>query len=150
MSVEIILDETIPPNDIILHVHPNNPHLSEIYSPVKTPQTIAVFLNEREYFLPISEILFIETNERRLNVHTREAIYESRLPLYKMADQLPGTFMQISKSALVSLPQVSAITRSLSNCLVSFQNSHKQIYVARRYYRAFREKSEERRQLNEK
>ncbi|WP_164506865.1 LytTR family DNA-binding domain-containing protein [Lapidilactobacillus bayanensis] len=114
---------------------------------ITSPKTLSVTKDERDYFLPLADILFIETEAGHLVIHTAETSYQSSLRLYQLSDVLPDYFSQVSKSTIVNLMQLSATTRSISSCLISFYHTHKEIYASRRYYRILREKLVERRSL---
>lgn len=51
--------------------------------------------------------------------------------------------MRISKSTIVNLSHVYALTQSISGCSIQFANTHKQVYVSRRYYKLLRERMKE-------
>lgn len=112
-----------------------------------TEATLAVYQGAKESYLPLSAIIFIETEDRQLQVHTKDDLYLSKERLYTLAARLPGIFLQVSKSTIINLLAVSALNRSLSNCLVSFGVTHKQIYASRRYYKQLTERLDEMRGL---
>lgn len=112
-----------------------------------TEATLAVYQGAKESYLPLSAIIFIETEDRQLQVHTKDDLYLSKERLYTLAARLPGIFLQVSKSTIINLLAVSALNRSLSNCLVSFSGTHKQIYASRRYYKQLTERLDEMRGL---
>ncbi|WP_263850030.1 LytTR family DNA-binding domain-containing protein [Secundilactobacillus paracollinoides] len=58
---------------------------------------------------------------------------------------MPATFMRISKSAILNTTKIFALTHSISNSLVEFQHSQKQVYVSRKYYKPLKARLEERR-----
>lgn len=88
-----------------------------------------------KYYLPLTEILFFETQGRQINAHTVNDVYVTKLRLYELEEQLPQAFIRISKSTIINVEQVLAITRSISTCLVEFRETHKQVYASRRYYK---------------
>lgn len=87
----------------------------------------------------VDTILFLEAADHQVMVHTAEAVYTTRQPLYEVAEELPATFQRISKSAILNRDQVLSLTKSVTGNLVQFQHSHKQVYVSRRYYKALKE-----------
>lgn len=106
----------------------------------KQPQKITVYQDDTQIYLAISAILFIETEARHLIVHTVDEMYSSRQRLYELEGQLPDNFVRVSKSAVVNTDKIFSITRSISNYLIQFQNSPKQLYASRRYYKQLRER----------
>lgn len=82
---------------------------------------------------------------RGRSAHTVDQVYRTKYKLYELEELLPGYFMRASKSAILNTNKIYSITHSLSNCIVQFQNTHKQIYVSRYYYKPLRERLEEKR-----
>ncbi|KRN83190.1 response regulator [Pediococcus ethanolidurans] len=146
MKVRLEIDNTLQEPEVIIKASnhdPNVEHIKKLLENSSHSDTLTCYQGATEYFLKLDNILFIETADRRLQVHTKDDIYISKNHLYKLADSLPGSFLQVSKSALVNLYQVNALTKSISNCLISFRNSHKQIYASRRYYKQLQERLNE-------
>ena len=99
-----------------------------------------------EYYLPLEKILFFETVDGGISAHTADDIYETKYKLYELEERLPGYFMRISKSTIVNINQIYAITRNLTaSSVVEFAGNHKQVYVSRLYYKALKERLEEKR-----
>ena len=84
-----------------------------------------------------------------LNLADRDA-YQVKYKLYELEDILGANYMRVSKSTILNLNQIYAITRSISNCQVKFQDSYKVVYVSRHYYRDLRNRLDERRKYYEK
>ena len=47
--------------------------------------------------------------------------------------------MRVSKSTILNLDQIYGLTHSLTNNLVEFQNTYKQVYVSRKYFKKLKE-----------
>ncbi len=78
--------------------------------------------------------------------HTETELFETHKKLYELEEVLGGSFLRISKSAIVNLNRIYAIQRSLTaSSEIAFQGTHKRIYVSRAYYKALKEKLEEKR-----
>ncbi|MFL1695967.1 LytTR family DNA-binding domain-containing protein [Weissella kandleri] len=102
-------------------------------------KTLPAYQRDTEYYVDVSDILFFETSERQVYAHTVDQIYMVHQRLYELEGVLPGNFLRISKAGIVNMQQILALTKSLSNCLVQFQNTHKEIYASRRYYKTLQE-----------
>lgn len=99
-----------------------------------------------EYFLPLEQILFFETSQSGISAHTAEDMYETKYKLYELEEKLPGYFMRISKSTIINVNHIYAITRNLTaSSAVEFVGTHKQVYVSRLYYKPLKERLEEKR-----
>lgn len=53
--------------------------------------------------------------------------------------------MRISKSAIVNIKRIYALTTSFRTCVIAFKNTHKQVYVSRSYYKPLKDRLEEKR-----
>ena len=96
--------------------------------------------------MPLQEILFFETEGTSIRAHTKDDIYGARYRLYELEETLPGYFMRVSKSTILNIRHIYAMTRSLSaSCVVEFKDTHKQVYVSRHYYKPLKNRLEEKR-----
>ena len=61
-----------------------------------------------------------------------------------MSMNLRSSFVRISKSAIVNSSLIYSIQRNLAaSSVISFNNTHKEIYVSRAYYKMMKNKMEE-------
>lgn len=99
-----------------------------------------------EYYISLAEILFFETEDPNISAHTGDDIYQVKYKLYELEEILPNNFMRISKSTILNINHIYSITRNLtSSSIVEFQNTHKQVYVSRHYYKPLKFKLLEKR-----
>lgn len=107
---------------------------------------IILYKGNTEYYTETDKILFFETEGTQVLAHTETELFETHKKLYELEEVLGGSFLRISKSAIVNLNRIYAIQRSLTaSSEIAFQGTHKRIYVSRVYYKALKEKLEEKR-----
>ena len=107
---------------------------------------IILYKENTEYYMETDKILFFETEGTQVLAHTETELFETHKKLYELEEVLGGSFLRISKSAIVNLNRIYAIQRSLTaSSEIAFQGTHKRIYVSRAYYKALKEKLEEKR-----
>lgn len=75
--------------------------------------------------------------------HSTRNAYFVKYKLYELENLLGGQFMRISKSTILNLDQIYALTKSISNCQIKFHDSYKTVYGSRRYYRDLNERLRE-------
>jgi DNA-binding LytR/AlgR family response regulator len=111
----------------------------------KNPPSLAFFKGDQQYYLLLREILFFETEGEQVFAHTADAYYEVKLRLYELSAILPGYFVRVSRSAIVSTLHVFAIKKGLTRVSqITFRNSHKEVYGSRLYAGALSDKMEAR------
>ena len=102
---------------------------------------LALTGGETEYYVPLEDIYFFETEGREIRAHTADQIFICSYRLYELEELLPGSFMRISKSAIANLDHIYSITRNLTaSSEVEFVGSKKRALVSRSYYKALVER----------
>lgn len=108
-------------------------------------QQLTFYKDNTEFYFPVEQVLFFETDSERVFAHTAKDDYLVKQRLYELDDHLPTDFVRVSKSAIVNVRHVYAITRNLTaSSLIQFTNSHKHVYVSRHYYSVLKERLAER------
>lgn len=112
----------------------------------KKTESIVLFQGDTEFYIDINQILFFETENQKVIAHTRTEAYETGRKLYEIEEMLGGSFQRISKSAIVNISKVYSIKRNVaSSSEIEFLGTHKQIFVSRSYYKALKDRLEEKR-----
>jgi len=107
---------------------------------------LTFYKGAQEYFLPLEEILFFETDGEQVYAHTVNDAFRVKLRLYELEEILPHYFVRAAKGTIANTTHIYAIDRNLTaSSLVKFAGTHKHIYASRHYYRSIKEKMNERR-----
>ncbi|MFD1124730.1 LytTR family DNA-binding domain-containing protein [Lentilactobacillus raoultii] len=149
MKVRVEIDNELTDKEIVIKTPHYDAQVAALYQSVQKSfgqhQPLVFYKGASEYYLDLSEILFFETDGRQVLAHTSHDQYVIHHRLYELEELLTGRFARISKSAIINLDQIYALTHSLSSTVVRFQNSPKRVYVSRRYYKALKDRLERRR-----
>ncbi len=150
MKIRIELDENLQEEEVIIRCRSLSEQVQQLQRAISdTTSSVGKMeftKGDRQYYLPLEEILFFETEGGSVAAHTAQDVFQTRLKLYELEEILPRHFMRISKSSILNTSLVYAINRNLtSSSVVEFQNSHKQVYVSRNYYKTLVDKLEEKR-----
>lgn len=150
MKIKIEFDDSIDEEEVIIRCNELSDKIQNIQRTLSelngTVNSLVFYKHETEFYLSLDQILFFETGSDGVSAHTLNDIFQTRYKLYELEELLPGYFMRISKSAILNTRKVYSISRNLTaSSLVEFQNSHKQVYVSRNYYKPLKNKLEERR-----
>lgn len=150
MKIRLEIDKKIEESEIIIRCNELSEEIKNIQSTLDGllayGKRITFYKGDTEYYLSLEEILFFDTEESGICAHTTHHIYQVKYKLYELEDLLPGYFMRVSKSTILNINHIYSITRSLSSSSrVEFQNTHKQVYVSRYYYKPLKIKLLEKR-----
>jgi DNA-binding LytR/AlgR family response regulator len=106
---------------------------------------ITFYKKNQEFYFPLEDILFFETEGERIYAHTSNEAYTVKYRLYELESILPRYFVRAAKSAIVNIMHVYSITRNITaSSLISFNDCHKHVYVSRAYYSEFKHRLDER------
>ena len=149
MKIRIEIDENYDEDEVVIKCREMDENIKAIHKAI-TNLTAKVDLmfykNQVEYFLSLSDILFFETSENEIDVHTINDIYQIRQKLYELESILPNNFIRVSKSTILNVNHICSIDKNLaSSSLVQFNNTHKKVYVSRNYFKNLRLRISERR-----
>ncbi len=150
MKVKIEIDEALEEDEVLIRCHGLTEEIAAIQKAVLeiagAKQKFVFYKGNTEYYLVLDDILFFETDEKGISVHTRTDTYQSKYKLYELENILPGFFMRVSKSTILNTNHIYSIDRNLTaSSVVAFSGTHKQVYVSRYYYKPLISKLEEKR-----
>ncbi len=101
---------------------------------------ISLFKDDSEFFIPLSDILFFETEGGHIRAHTADDEFEVKYRLYELEEKLPFYFLRISKSAILNTRKLYSITKNLAGASkIEFQGTYKTVYCSRSYYKALKD-----------
>jgi DNA-binding LytR/AlgR family response regulator len=144
LKIKIVEDKTMNENELTIHCKAMTPELESLIQELQT-KTILAYKHSREVLINIQDVIFFETDQETVYVHTAKELFETRQRLYELEVLLPNYFMRISKSGIVNLKKIESIEKALtSSRTIHILNSHKVIYVSRKYYPVLKSKLNER------
>jgi len=147
VKLRIELTDSSIEDEVVIHcsrVDDNVQKLQEFILNMSSPQ-MTFYKGSQEFFLPIEDILFFETEGEQVFAHTAGEAYKVKHRLYELEEMLPRPFTRAAKGTIVNTKHIYAIERNLtSSSKISFSGTHKHIYASRHYYKALRDKMGER------
>ncbi|KRL80208.1 LytTR family DNA-binding domain-containing protein [Ligilactobacillus equi] len=150
-KVSIQIDQELTEDEILVRINDAKLDFDALQKVIKKElqrqtkgQKLRFLQGERQIFPKISEIIFFQTQEGKVHAHSTTEEAEVNLKLYELEEILPENFLRISKSGIVNVDKIYALSRSLTGNLLEFRHSQKSIYVSRRYLRMLEELMEKR------
>ncbi len=145
MKVKIEIDEGLAEEEVIIRCPALSDSVVSLQNYISKhgngKRCLTLTSGETEYFIPMEEIYFFETEGREIRAHTADKIFSCSYKLYELEELLPGSFMRISKSTIANLDYIYSITRNLTaSSEVEFTGSRKTALVSRAYYKALTER----------
>lgn len=140
MKIKVEIDDALDEDEIVIHTREYNDEIKEFIHSFKSRPKIQFFKQDTEYYLDLNTILFFESDNGMIFAHTKKDMFSVSQKLYELENILPKYFLRISKSTIVNIQKIYSLSHSVSSHLITFQDSHKQVYVSRMYYKILKER----------
>lgn len=151
MKVRIEIDDSVTEDEVVIRCRSfdsNTARIQQALIELTEKSDLSFFKDNTEYFMPIDMILFFETSPTGIDAHTRDDVFTIKKKLYELEEMLPRSFMRVSKSAILNLNKVYSVEKNITaSSLVRFMGTDKIVYVSRIYYKAMKQRLDERRRL---
>lgn len=111
LQLKVEIEEDVQEPLVTIHCKEKNAFIEQLIAAIQmVDQKLLVNHNNSLTFVPVGEILYIESVDRKCFVYSVHEVYESSCKLYELTQQLSlCSFTQISKSCLVNLTNVESI-----------------------------------------
>ena len=147
MKIRIEISEETD-EEIVIRCKRENARIRELENILGTmlrgSSELVLHVDNTEYYVPVKEILFFETQAGRVYAHTSDRMYRSDLRLFELEATMPYWFTRISKAAVANVKEIESLRRELTgNGEISFRGCDKTVYFSRAYYHQLKDKIEE-------
>lgn len=135
MKIEIIVDETIADTTITVTCKQLTSDVERLLATLRMMNHQITGKKQDElYLLDLSQIMYIESVDRKCYLYTADEVYESDFHLYELAEQLKSYgFLRISKSCLIQLRHIQSLRAEINRRIRITMNNGEQIIASRQY-----------------
>jgi len=76
---------------------------------LKSPQQLTVYLDNKAFSLPISDIFYVESVDLKTFVYAEHTVYQAKLKLYEVEDFLSNSeFIRINRQTIVNVKRIKS------------------------------------------
>ena len=130
--------------EVVIRGEPSDPEVARLLQLLgnKASGRLMVSREDEQFVLDTTQIVYLETADNRVLVHTATETYESKQKLYELIELLGRrSFAQVSKSTIVNLSFVKSIQAEFSgNYLIKLKTREEKLTLSRKYFREFKER----------
>ena len=103
-------------------------------------QTILCRKETVEYKIPVSEIFYAESVDKKTFVYCEKEVYQSNYKLYELEEMLPrASFVRVSKSTILNIETLKGVKTLVNSKLEAILSNGERICVTRNYLKNIRE-----------
>ena len=147
MKLRIEVSDEWPEDEIIIRCSNISEDVRQVQAYIQSLATskLTFYKGNQEFYLTLDEVLFFETEGEQVYAHTESDAFRVRHRLYELEEMLSRPFVRVAKGTIVNTARIYAIHRNLTaSSQIQFVGTHKHVYVSRHYYKALKERMQER------
>lgn len=135
MKITINIEEDRTDTEIAIACNQLTPEIEKIIATLRIlNQQLVVVKNDETHIIDVSQIIYIESVDRKTFVYTCDNFFESKLKLYEIEERLCQCgFFRASKSCIVQLRHIKSLKADIDRKIRLTLESGEQIMVSRQY-----------------
>jgi len=142
--VKIIINEnaTIDETEIIINCRQADEQIMRICAGLRVfDKKVTGFLDGQTFLLNASDILYVETVERKTFLYTAGQVYETPLKLYELEERLAGEdFIRATKSCVLNFAKVKSLRGDFGGRMLCTLENGEIVTVSRQYATTIKQK----------
>lgn len=97
-------------------------------------QTILCRKDNEEYAIPVSDIYYVESVDKKAFVYCETEVFQSNYKLYELENMLPRAgFVRVSKSTLLNIEKLKGVKTLVNSKLEAMLSNGERVCVTRKY-----------------
>lgn len=135
MKITIQTDETQTEITVDIRCPGLTPELEKVISLLRTLDMKLTGQKDRStYILDVSQVLYIDSADKKTFLYTKTDVYESNLRLYELEEQLAkADFIRAGKSSIVNLRQITSLRSEIDGRIRITMSNDEKLVVSRQY-----------------
>lgn len=135
MKIQINEDGSLHDTEIIINCKQTDSEILKLIAMLRVMHCkLTGMKNQETYILEASQILYIDTVDKKTFFYTKTEVYETPLKLYELEEQLSSHgFFRAGKSVIINFNQIKALKPDLDGRIIVTMNNKEKLVVSRQY-----------------
>lgn len=135
MKINIHVDEEAKDMEVTVTCRQLTPDVEKLLATLRMMDSQLTGKKDGEiYLLDVSQVIYIESVERKCFLYTSGEVYESDFPLYELERQLEKYgFLRVSRSFLIHLRSIQSLRADINRKIRITMSNGEQIMASRQY-----------------
>lgn len=134
MKVKVAFIEKKEEEHVLFTIHQHTPTIEQAIQLLKEEHFLIGEIEKQIHKLPFSSILYIEVVDKKSFIYTKRDVYQTNDRLYQLEEKVKDTqFIRTSKSMLLNIDQIVAISPLLSGRFEATLNNQERVEISRKY-----------------
>lgn len=135
MKVTVFESDDITESEIIINCKKADGNIQKIVAVLNMfDQKLTGISGNQTYILDVTDILYIDTVDKRTFLYTGAVVYESSLKLYELEERLEACdFFRAGKSTIINFNQIQSLNPDLYGRFQVTLSNGERLFVSRQY-----------------
>ena len=134
MKIVINENPALLETEVVVNCRQDEQILKVIASLRVFDQKVTGTVNGQTFLLSPSEILYIDTVDKKTFLYTEGAVYETPLKLYELEEKLVAEdFFRASKSSIINFGRIKSLRPDFGGRMILTMSNGEQLAVSRQY-----------------
>lgn len=142
MRIEILTNAAVADTEVKISCNRLTPEIEKIISMLRMiDMQLTGIRNGESFLVDATEVLYIETVDKKTFLYTKEEVYETNLHLYELEEQLMETgFFRAAKSCIINFKHIVSMKADIDRKIKVTMSNGEYLMVSRQYAEQIKEK----------
>lgn len=142
MKITILEKQPGEEDEIIVKCDYIDEEITKLLNRFKTGRSkLTFYKNSQIILLAPAQILYFESVDDKVFAYTTDAVYESKLKLYMLEEELPACdFFRASKAVIVNLSKIESLSPAFGGRFEAVLKNDYKVIISRSYVSVLKEK----------
>ena len=135
MKISINVDSRYTETEITINCATVSDKLEKVIATLRASDSkLTGVKNGQTYILDASQILYIDTVDKKTFLYTESDIYETSLRLYELEEQLSTTdFFRAGKSSIINFSKIKSLKSDIDGRIIVVMENNERLIVSKQY-----------------
>lgn len=135
MKISIQENKMVTDTEVTIVCNAITPEIEKIVTSITIlDKKITASKGAETFLLPISQLLYIETVDKKIFIYTMDDMYETDLKLYELEEKLEESgFFRAGKSCIINLKYIKSLRADFDRRIKVRMENEEQLIVSRQY-----------------
>lgn len=146
MKILLEQNESLKDIEVFIRYARMNNRIKHLEAVLKSlDKTIKCSIGDEEIWIPVCDIYYIESVDKKTFIYCQDSVYQCALRLYQLLDELMESgFVKVSKSCILNIHVLERIRPLINSRMEAFLSNGEKIYITRKYVASIKERLLER------
>lgn len=135
LKISINIDDRYPETEIIINSSQMSEELEKVIASLRILDLkLTGVKNNQTFILDASQILYIDTTDKKTFLYTKTDVYETTLKLYELEQRLSSNdFFRAGKSSIINFNRIHSLKSDIDGKLIVTMENNEKLIVSKQY-----------------